>query len=190
MSPLICSWGFESKLDILHSLHHSRLKLALFALVIQILVMFATLRPLAFTSLFNIPTILALLLCLYKPNLYDYESQKWIKLLLKIGIAKAIGGVCLAIFMGLKYVYLPKSLDVSSYPGEKQEGYLKFCALYFTASALIDIFCSFLSRELILKTKKIVWILKEKKKQRSPRSSKSGSPKAKLLDVMNQVQEP
>jgi len=180
----------ESKLDILHSLFHARLKLALFALVIQILVVFATLRPLAFTSLFNIPTILALLLCFIKRNLYDYESQKWIKLLLKIGIAKAIGGVFLAIFMGLKYVYLPSSLVANSHYGEKQEGYLKFCAIYFTASALIDIFNSFLARELIFKTKQIVWILKEKKKQRSPRSSKSASPKAKLLGVTSQVQEP
>jgi len=190
MSPLICSWGFESKLDILHSLYQARLKLALFALVIQILVMFATLRPLAFTTLFNIPTIFALLLCFFKRNLYDYETQKWIKLLLKIGIAKAIGGVCLAIFMGLKYVYVPSTLGMNAQFGEKQEGNLKFFAIYFTASALIDIFSSFLARELILKTKQIVRLLKEKKKQRSPRSSKSGSPKSKLLGVTNPVQEP
>jgi len=169
--------GFESKQDILSSLFQSRFKLALFALVIQLLAIYFIIRPFLFTSLFNIPAIIALLLCMNKRSLYDYKAQKKIKLLLKIGMAKAIGGVSLAIYMGLKYAYMPRANGIQSLYSQNQEEYMKLCAIYFVASALVDIFYSFIAKDIVRSTKQIVVILKEKKRQRSPRSLRSNSPR-------------
>ena len=171
MFPLAESWGTENKQSLINSLFHSRLRLAVCALFVQMLAFALIIRPFIFTSLFNIPAILALLQCTNKRNLCDYKTQKNIKLLLKIGIAKAVGGFLLAIYMGLKYAYMPIS-GISSNYQYKEDNHLKLYALYFTAGALIDIVYSFLARDAIKCTKEIIIILKGKRERvNSPKSS-------------------
>jgi len=190
MSPLLCSWGFESKLDLLTPIFNTRLRLAITALVIQIIAICVTLRPFFFTNLFNTPAVLALILCLQKGKLCDYKTQKNIKFLLKIGIAKAIGGVLLAIFMGLKYAYSPSTSGIYTGLGSTQGSYLKMCVVSFTTSAIIDIFYSLLAKDIISNTKQIVSHLKEKK-PRSQRSSRAGSPRLTAVSkVLEEKQEP
>lgn len=191
MHPLSDAWGSESKPSQLNSLFQSRFKLALCALIVQLLAILPIIKPFMFTGLFNIPAILALLLCVFKRNLSNYQAQKKIKLLLKIGVAKAVGGVCLALYMGLKYAYMPSTSAVYGHYGHS---YMKMCALYFAASALVDIFYAYLAKDILQITKQIGSLLKEKKKQRSPRSPrspKSTSSKQLILpEETPQAQEP
>ena len=188
MGPLICAWGFESKQIVLNTLFNARFKLAIIALTIQLLTFFAIMRPFSFLCVFNVPAALALLLCLHKGSLLNYKAQKRIKLLLKIGIAKTIGGVLLAIYMGLKYACMPSSAGFNVHYGHNREDYMKLCAIYFTASALVDILYSFIAKDIIKNTKEILTNLKEKKRERSPRST---SPRAqKSPGVALKTQEP
>jgi len=191
MSPLLCSWGFESKLAHLTPIFNSRLRLAITALVIQIIAICVTLRPFFFINLFNTPAVLALILCLQKGKLCDYKAQKKIKFLLKIGIAKAIGGVLLAIFMGLKYAYSPSTSGIQITLGSTQGSYLKMLVISFTTSAIIDVFYSLIAKDIISNTKQIVAHLKEKK-SRSQRSSRAGSPRIHAVPtkVLEEKQEP
>jgi len=186
----MCSWGLESKLDLLTPIFNTRLRLAIAALFIQIIAMYVTLRPFFFTNLFNTPAVLALILCLQKGKLCDYKTQKNIKFLLKIGIAKAIGGVLLAVFMGLKFAYSPSASGIHSGIGSSQGSYFKMAAVSFATSAIIDIFYSLIAKDIISNTKQIVSHLKEKK-SRSQRSSRAGSPRLNAVSkVLEEKQEP
>lgn len=188
MHPLAESWGTENKQSLINSFFHARFRLAVCALFVQMLAIALIIRPFIFTSLFNIPAILALLLCMNKRNLHDYQAQKKIKLLLKIGMAKAVGGVLLAVYMGLKYACMPSLSGINVNYQHNNQDYLKLCALYFAASALIDIFYSFLAKDAIKYTKDIIIALKGKKKKIS--SPKSGSLKqVKMPETVLQLQE-
>lgn len=187
MFPLAESWGTENKQGLMNSLFHARFRLAVCALFVQMLAFALIIRPFIFTSLFNIPAILALLHCTNKRNLSDYKAQKNIKLLLKIGIAKAVGGFLLAIYMGLKYAYMPFS-GISSNYQHNNDNYFKLYALYFTAGALIDLVYSLLAREAIKCTKEIIIIIKGRRERVS--SSKSSSPRqAKMPGTICQPQD-
>jgi len=63
---------------------------------------------------------------------------------------KAVGGVMLAFYIGLKYACM------LSEPGSSNKVAMKLCAIYLIGSALIDILYSILAFMIIKKTKNIV----------------------------------
>jgi len=83
--------------------------------------------------------------------------QKTAKVLLKIGIAKAVGGVLLGMYIGLKYAYMLQETGSSS------KSAMKLCVIYLGGSALVDILYSILAFTMIKKTKSIARILRRKK---------------------------
>jgi len=184
MSPLHSFRGLDSKQEILNSHFQSRLKLAIIALTIQLIATASTIKPFRFTILFNAPAILALILCLDYKRLFDYGAQKQVKVLLKIGLAKAVGGVILALYMGLKYACMPSKIGSQSSIGPfSQEGYIKIYAIHFATSALIDFVHSLVAKDIIKNTKLIISQLKVKKSRTSSKSSarsskSSGTPRS------------
>jgi len=112
-------------------------------------------------GIFNIPAILALLACTFEYKMLNCNMQKTTKILLKVGIAKAIGGVLLAIYIGLKYAYMFNDLE-----NNNSRAVMKFCAIYLGGSALVDILYSLFAFMAIKRTKDIIKILRWKRSKR------------------------
>jgi len=128
-------------------------------------------------GLFNIPVLGGLILCLEESKVEDYRMQKLIKLLLRVGIAKAFGGVLLALFMGLRYASLPPNLV---HEDQLMNTTIKSYAVSFVGSAIVDVIYSISAVRLIKQTKAITSLLKEKEKERKKSERKSSKSPPKL----------
>lgn len=103
-------------------------------------------------AIFNIPAIIALLLCLSQTRTASLETQKNIKLCLKVGIAKSLGGVLLAAFMIARFASFGDVQD------EEQYGvsvFMKRLVSYVTMAAIVDIIYSIAAYFLIKSTRAI-----------------------------------
>lgn len=108
-------------------------------------------------GLFNLPAIFALLMCISETSLFSHQMQKTAKVLLKVGIAKAVGGVLLALYISLKFAYiLPEN-------GASSKAAMKLCVVRLGESALVDVIYSFLAFIIIKKTKQIARIVRKKR---------------------------
>jgi hypothetical protein len=146
----------QYKLDLLF---HSRLRIALFALILQTLIMIPMIRSFLFiVGIFNIPALLALVACTLENKLLNYQVQKTIKILLKVGIAKAVGGVLLALYIGLKYAYMSNEME-----HHNSRAVMRFCAIYLGGSALVDVLYSLFAFAAIARTKDIIKILRRER---------------------------
>jgi len=142
----------------LNQLFSSRLRLVLLTLVIEILIMIPLMRSfLLIVGIFNVPAIMALVSCAFKRNLLDCQTQKTTKTLLKVGVAKAIGGVLLAVYIGLKYFLILNET------ANGNKAIMKLYAIYLGGSAVVDILYSMFALMAIKKTKDIINILKRKR---------------------------
>lgn len=141
-------------------------------------------------TLFNMPAILGLALCLASTKSGSITFQKKLKTLLKVGIAKAFGGVLLACFMGLKYSSM-KSVHAEAEGFDLYAG-LKQIAFAFALSAIIDIFYSVIAWMIIKKTRTMIQVVKSlqikelrqkvlKYGENSNRSTPRTSPKVRTL---------
>lgn len=143
----------QSKQLKLNELFLSRLRLVLCALALQVFIMIQLMTTFLFVvGVFNIPAILALLACTFQQKLLDRQMQKTAKILLKVGIAKAVGGILLAVYIALKYFCLPNGASASS------KAAMKLYVLYLGGSAFVDILYSFLAFMAIRKTREIIKI--------------------------------
>lgn len=141
----------QSKQLKLNQLFLSRLRLVLCALVLQVFIMIQLMTTFLFVvGIFNIPAILALLACTFQQKLLDRQMQKTAKILLKVGIAKAVGGILLAVYIALKYFCL------SNGAGSKTT--MKLYVLYLGGSAFVDILYSLLAFLAIRRTRDILKI--------------------------------
>ena len=147
----------KRKQDKLQQLFQSRLKMALFALVLEGLIIIPLLQSFLFVvAVFNIPAVLALLVCMLHPQKFGFQVQKTTKFLLKIGVAKAVGGILLAILAALKYLTIQNTSD------SNMKTLMSFCIIYLGGSALVDVVYSTFAFMTIKKTKKIIRILRRK----------------------------
>jgi len=145
----------------IQNLYHSRLQLAISALVLQTLIMIFLMRTfLSIVGFFNIPAILALVACTYQPRIFSRQAQRTTKTMLKVGIAKAIGGILLAVFMGLKYVSIWNAAESS------QKTTVKLCAIYLAVGAVVDILYSVFALMAIKNTKSILKLLRRRSSQK------------------------
>jgi len=136
---------------------HSRFRIVIVALILETLIMIPLLKTFLFiVGIFNLPAILALMMCTIQPAVSNRQMQKKAKLLLKVGIAKAIGGVLLAIYIGLKYAYMLQESGFSS------KAAMELCVIYLGGSALVDILYSILAYRAIKQTRTIVRILRKR----------------------------
>lgn len=151
--------------------------------------------PLFMVALFNVPAIFALVLCISQTRSSDLSTQKNIKLLLKIGIAKSLGGVLLAAFMYARFMSFASAQD------EEQYGvyfYMKKLTHFATMSAIVDLIYAVLAYFLVQYTRIIKKSLITPKTQKvdfskekitlnlenitvSPRSSPKTSPRSRDL---------
>jgi hypothetical protein len=149
--------------DKLQGLFESRFKMALFALVLEGLIIIPLLQSFLFVvAVFNIPAVLALLVCMLHPQKVSFQVQKTTKFLLKIGVAKAVGGILLAILAALKYMTIQNTSD------SNMKTLMSFCIIYLGGSALVDVIYSTFAFMTIKKTKKIIRILKRKTRRVKP----------------------
>jgi hypothetical protein len=141
-------------------------------------------------GIFNIPAILALVACTFESKLVNYRAQKTVKMLLKVGIAKAVGGILLAIYIGLKYAVMINDMNNHS-----SRAVMKSCAIYLGGSALVDILYSLLAFMVIEKTKSIIKILRRERSKRrnsvkySRRSSSEESSPSSVSSVEEENSE-
>ena len=110
-------------------------------------------------ALFNIPAVLALMACTLQNKMLNPSIQKTTKITLKIGIAKAVGGVLLALYMGLKYA------SMMGVPENNNKAAMRLGAIYLAISALVDIAYSLFAFKVIKRTKHMIKILKNKTKK-------------------------
>jgi len=147
----------QSRQDRINELFSSRLKLVLFGLTLETLIMIPLMRTFLFiVIMFNLPAIGALVACTFQRKTLDCQMQKTTKVLLKVGIAKAIGGVLLALYMGLKYFLLVNNAQSNN------KAAMKLCAIYLGASALVDVMYSIIALMAIKKTKNIIKVLRRR----------------------------
>ena len=145
----------HSKQTRINNLFQSRLKIALFALTLQALILIPLIRSILFVvAFFNIPAISALIACTFHNKVSSCQAQRTTKFLLKIGVAKTFGGIFLALYVGLKYVFLLKGTDPNT------KAMIEMCTVYLGGSALVDVLYSILATMAIKRTKKIIKILK------------------------------
>jgi len=114
---------------------------------------------LSLVGFFNIPAILALAACTYQPKIFSRQAQRMTKSMLKVGIAKAVGGILLAVFMGLKYVSMWNAVESS------QKATVKLCAIYLAVGAVVDIIYSIIALMAIKNTKSILKLLRRRSSQ-------------------------
>ena len=112
-------------------------------------------------ALFNIPAILALMTCTLQNKMLNSGIQKTTKITLKIGIAKAVGGIMLALYMGLKYA------TMMSVPENNNKAAMRLGAIYLAISAVFDIVYSLFAFKVIKRTKHIIKILKNDKSRKT-----------------------
>ncbi len=158
----------------------------------EILIFFPLLSSnVAIVSVFNIPAVLGLACALIDTKIESFSFQKRLKTFLKVGIAKAFGGILLACYMGLKY----SSMRLEHAGGEAFDLYATFkqVAFAFAISALVDVFYSLLAWIIIRKTREILKEMKDKRireyghkvlkygETSSRRSSPRTSPKVRNL---------
>ena len=162
---MISSSNSLSKLkqDKLQQLFESRLKMALFALVLEGLIIIPLLQSFLFVvAVFNFPAVLALIVCTLHPQKVGFEVQKTTKFLLKIGIAKAVGGILLALLAALKYLTIQNTSD------NNMKALMSLCIIYLGGSAFVDVIYSTFAFMTIKKTKKIIRILRRKTRRVKP----------------------
>lgn len=132
---------------------YKRSSLAVILLIIELTILMPLLNsPMFMVALFNIPALLALVLCLSQTRSADLSTQKNIKLLLKIGIAKSLGGVLLAAFMSARFMSFAGAQD------EEQYGvylYMKKLTSFATMSAIVDMVYAVLAYFLVQYTRVI-----------------------------------
>lgn len=151
------------KQDKLQQLFESRLKMALFALVLEGLIIIPLLQSFLFVvAVFNLPAVLALLACMLHPQKVSFQVQKTTKFLLKIGVAKAVGGILLAVLAALKYMTIQNTSD------NNMKALMSLCIIYLGGSALVDVIYSTFAFMTIKKTKKILRILRRKTRRVKP----------------------
>jgi len=156
---MISSSNSLSKLkqDKLQQLFQSRLKMALFALLFECLIIIPLLQSFLFVvAVFNLPAVVALIVCTINPQKVGFEVQKTTKFLLKIGIAKAVGGILLALLAALKYLTVQNTSDNS------MKALMTLCMIYLGGSAFVDVIYSTFAFLTLKKTKKIIRILRRK----------------------------
>jgi len=152
----------QSKQDKLNALFQSRLNIALLALTLQVLIIIPLLRSFLFVvAVFNLPAVIALISCIFHKNTLNYQIQRNTKFLLKIGVAKAVGGVLLALFAGLKYY------SVLNNANSNMKAVMELCVIYLGGSAFVDILYSLFAFMAIKRTKNIIKILRNKKSRSS-----------------------
>jgi len=144
----------QKQQDKLNELHNSRILLAMPALALQIFIMFPLMRSFLFiVGLFNLPTIVALLSCTLHPQLFSFEMHKTTKVLLKVGMAKAVGGVLFATYLAIKVFNMVKRY-------EDNNALMMTYIIPLIGSALVDIIYSALAYQIIRKTRRIIRILR------------------------------
>jgi len=145
----------HSKQAKLKQLFSSRLIVALFALIIQLLTFAIIIRTSLFiVGIFNLPAIVALIACTFHYKIFNCQTQRAVKILLKIGVAKTVGGILLAVYMGLKYACILNNPETNS------KMIIKYWAIYLGGSAIVDILYTLLAFLLIKKTRHIIKILR------------------------------
>lgn len=102
--------------------------------------------PLFMVAIFNIPAIAALLLCLINSKPADVHSQKTIKLGLKIGMAKSLGGVLLALFLFARFASMGEYYDEESYATTL---FMKKIVSYVSMAAIVDVIYSIIAYFLL-----------------------------------------
>lgn len=131
-------------------------------------------------GVFNLPAIIALLgFALQK----SHKPRKCSKVLLKVGIAKAFGGLMLAVYMSIKFFWMLHSAESNT------KATIKLYALYLGASALVDIIYSLVALMILKKSKQIVRVMRRKcshaKRLSSSSSSTSEGSNSDCSDVEN-----
>jgi len=156
MNTFLCAFNYSNKHTVdYHS--NSRALMALFALGLQLYFSISLPRTFLFSLItaLNIPSIIALAMCLF-PQTSSIQFQKLTKNFLKFGIAKAVGGVLLALYICIKYFGIYNANN--SYTGRV---FLLNSAWNVVICALIDIVYSFVAISAIKRTKSIIKILKK-----------------------------
>jgi len=146
----------QKQQDKLNDLYNSRILLAMPALALQIFIMFPLMRSFLFiVGLFNLPAIVALLGCMFQPQLFSFEMHKTAKVLLKVGMAKAVGGVLFATYLTLKFFGMAKRY-------EDNNVLMMNYIIPLIGIVLVDVIYSALAYQLIRKTRRIIRILRGK----------------------------
>jgi len=96
------------------------------------------------------------------PQKVSFQVQKTTKFLLKIGVAKAVGGILLAVLAALKYMTIQNTSD------NNMKALMSLCIIYLGGSALVDVIYSTFAFMTIKKTKKILRILRRKTRRVKP----------------------
>lgn len=153
ITPTTLSKSRQAKLE---KLYYSRLNFIIPSLLLKLLIMLPLMRSFLFiVGIFNLPAIIALFISLLKPKYFTHEIQKTAKICLRIGMAKAVGGLLLACYMVFEYVYVLRDLKGNI---DVFRNYL----VYLGGSSLIDIVYSILAIFAVKKTKDIIKIMKKK----------------------------
>jgi predicted membrane protein len=146
----------QKQQDKLNDLHNSRILLAMPALALQIFIMFPLMRSFLFiVGLFNLPAIVALLGCMLHPQLFSFEMHKTTKVFLKVGMAKAVGGVLFATYLAIKFFGMVKRYEDSN-------ALVMTYIIPLIGSTLVDIIYSALAHKVIRKTRRIIRTLRGK----------------------------
>jgi len=158
--PLTSTPLSKSRQSKLENLYYSRLSFVVPALILKLLIMIPLMRSfLFFVAIFNLPAMLALFLSLFQPQLFNLQIHKSAKFCLKIGMAKAVGGLLLVSYMVFEYLYVLKGLKGNT-------DIMRTYVIYLGGSSLVDVLYSLLAIFAVKKTKEIIKVLKPRNPRR------------------------
>jgi len=144
----------QKQQDKLNVIYNSRILLVMPVLALQIFIMFPLMRSfLMIVGLFNLPAIVALLGCMFQPQIFSLEMHKTTKVLLKVGMAKAVGGALFTTYLAIKFFGMAKRFEDNS-------ALMMTYIIPLIGSALVDIIYSALAYQVIRKTRRIIRILR------------------------------
>ena len=149
MSSFTCI-SKHSKKETLDDLFNSRARIAVLMLMLEVYF------SIFLTSLLNLPSIIALAMCVF-PQTPNLRFQKEIKNLLRVGIAKSIGGVLLVLYIGFKHIKMYNTTN------HKNRTLIMESIIYFILSTFVDVLFSFIAILAIKRTRAIIKILKHNK---------------------------
>jgi len=149
----------HSKKETLDDLFNSRARITVLMLMLEIYFSVFLPKTFLFTiiSLLNLPSIIALAMCVF-PQTPNLRFQKEIKNLLRVGIAKSIGGVLLVLYIGFKHIKMYNTTN------HKNRTLIMESIIYFILSTFVDVLFSFIAILAIKRTRAIIKILKHNKR--------------------------